>query len=752
MKFLLGVVGCLLAVFLLLPVVQGESIIHTDAADFTGTHVNTSVDGDNVTLGNETATAYYPSGNYTSPVLDVGSVVEWMELDWTHVLPSGTDIDVSLRMGNTSTPDSSWGSYFANEDPTVIAGSSQYIQYAVLFSTSDLLFTPFFEDINLTYSLSSPSVSLDDPPNNHLSSSPNVTFNCTASSQNPLVNITLFGDFGGTWAANQSTNASGTSDTLSVTIEGLADGTYLWNCETWDSDQSGVGGINHTLVIAAANAGPTISSAVVPDPVALDGNVSLEINATDSDGIDSVWAVITQPNSSEEKVSLMNNGAVSYQAGQLGNYLIVFYANDSLGAETSLGTSFTSSTPVNFSFSTSDVAAANLSTTISLLKDGVEVAASTGEVATLSTTLLDGLYDVKVISFGGDLEVMLEGIDIGIEGGKSLGLDIAPQAEGFVNVYAVDNPYAIAGATVTLRYNESDYANESFIEVHQCSSWDFALRQCTSGTFSLVGGVVHDEAANTFSFSVVGFSGFGLTQESFCGDGVCSSGESLATCQEDCMCINGQTKSCGASEVGECVFGEQTCSNGVWGPCVNEVAPVTEVCNQKDDDCDGVVDNVNGGTSAESAQCACYGGTAPSQELCNDIDDDCDGEIDGFTQACGSNIGVCEEGSKVCTAGVFGSCTGGITAAPEEVCANGQDDNCNNQVDEGCPNCFNGLQDGDEEGIDCGGSCASACEFIDLTTTFALVVLVVIVLGAVLLKLRKKKDGWSEVEKRYTYT
>lgn len=45
---------------------------------------------------------------------------------------------------------------------------------------------------------------------------------------------------------------------------------------------------------------------------------------------------------------------------------------------------------------------------------------------------------------------------------------------------------------------------------------------------------------------------------------------------------------------GECKAGQQTCtSGGYWGACQGAVLPTPEVCNGKDDDCDGTVDNGN---------------------------------------------------------------------------------------------------------------------------------------------------------------
>lgn len=48
----------------------------------------------------------------------------------------------------------------------------------------------------------------------------------------------------------------------------------------------------------------------------------------------------------------------------------------------------------------------------------------------------------------------------------------------------------------------------------------------------------------------------------------------------------------GTQNVGLCHGGTQTCANGAYGACANEVTPVAEICgNGTDDDCDGVVDD-----------------------------------------------------------------------------------------------------------------------------------------------------------------
>lgn len=56
--------------------------------------------------------------------------------------------------------------------------------------------------------------------------------------------------------------------------------------------------------------------------------------------------------------------------------------------------------------------------------------------------------------------------------------------------------------------------------------------------------------------------------------------------------------------------------------------------------------------------CGCVEGS----EVCNGQDDDCDGQVDeDVTQHCGTDVGECEFGTQVCNSGSWGECTGGIT-------------------------------------------------------------------------------------------
>ncbi|MCA9598514.1 MAG: hypothetical protein KC776_34625 [Myxococcales bacterium] len=182
---------------------------------------------------------------------------------------------------------------------------------------------------------------------------------------------------------------------------------------------------------------------------------------------------------------------------------------------------------------------------------------------------------------------------------------------------------------------------------------------------------------------------------------------------EGCSCQDGQTQSCytgapATKNVGECAAGTQTCTNGAWGSCDNEVLPATELCDGLDNDCNGKTDegNPEGGQACQTGkQGVCAAGTTscvnstkicnqtavPSPEVCDGLDNNCNGTADEGNpeggSACQTGLpGVCAAGTKVCEGGTV-KCKQD-TQASTETC-DGVDNNCNGQTDEGC-NCVNG--------------------------------------------------------------
>ncbi|MCA9385410.1 hypothetical protein KC717_02055 [Candidatus Dojkabacteria bacterium] len=105
---------------------------------------------------------YAPSGTYVSEVFDSGTALtNFLSLDWTENIPSGTTLQLQIRIGDTFDlsgeswfgPDGTGGSYFDGQG-TYIPESKQegrYIQYQAYLTTSDSNVTPSLYDVVFIY-------------------------------------------------------------------------------------------------------------------------------------------------------------------------------------------------------------------------------------------------------------------------------------------------------------------------------------------------------------------------------------------------------------------------------------------------------------------------------------------------------------------------------------------------------------------------------------------------------------------------
>jgi hypothetical protein len=122
----------------------------------------------------------------------------------------------------------------------------------------------------------------------------------------------------------------------------------------------------------------------------------------------------------------------------------------------------------------------------------------------------------------------------------------------------------------------------------------------------------------------------------------------------------------GTAGVGVCLGGTQVCGgDAVFGPCEGEVLPGAEVCeNTTDDDCDGVVLDVEDGCGCMPGETVqCYDGPPRTE-----------------------GVGSCRAGEATCNArgnGFETTCVGEVVPILEE-CGNEADDDCNTSSDEWC--------------------------------------------------------------------
>ncbi len=95
------------------------------------------------------ATPYVSTGTFTSRVADAGAITNWGVVKWNSETPAGTSLAFSVRTGNTATPDGTWSAYTAIDSGIAVGRSSRYIQYKVVFNTTNTFITPVLKDLSI---------------------------------------------------------------------------------------------------------------------------------------------------------------------------------------------------------------------------------------------------------------------------------------------------------------------------------------------------------------------------------------------------------------------------------------------------------------------------------------------------------------------------------------------------------------------------------------------------------------------------
>jgi hypothetical protein len=505
-----------------------------------------------------------------------------------------------------------------------------------------------------------------------------------------------------------------------------------------------------------------ISHDILPKVTYPDQFVEIEINGSDSSGINSAIANITIPDGSYEEIELVNNGTYNYSVVGLkdGTFVVNITINDTLGNEAYVLTNFESRNATSFDVNVTNTTGEQYMTKLNAYYPGtteVIVSYTSTNGIFVNLPIPDYVFDLEFTTLGDYLTVTLQNVDISLNSDKEIILD---GFDGSI-VYFINSTYISDDGKARLSYDGTDM-NETLLRVFACEDWNFVTDNCR-GTMNATT-LTQNVDGNYFDVEHIGpqiSNGVGLAliiDESWCGDNICDAGfEDTTSCLADCSCTSGQTRECSDNRFGECAIGNETCISGTWVGCPSSSL---ESCDQKDNDCDGTIDNLAGEESKEDTQCACYNGASPIQEQCNGIDDDCDGEIDeggqcceeGENRECGSNTGECTYGTSYCFNNIWGDCSGGVTADPFDICFDGKDNDCDGDIDEDCDHCTNSLKDYDEEDIDCGGVACDACFTLPW---WLLIVAGVVILGVlVFLMMSFKKEGkeltWEEVRKKYT--
>ncbi len=79
------------------------------------------------------------------------------------------------------------------------------------------------------------AVKLIEPENGIYTSNNSLNFTCNVTDNSQLSNVSLYGNFNGTWEINQTENLTGTINESSWNIQ-LSEGSYIWNCKACDTN------------------------------------------------------------------------------------------------------------------------------------------------------------------------------------------------------------------------------------------------------------------------------------------------------------------------------------------------------------------------------------------------------------------------------------------------------------------------------------------------------------------------------------
>ena len=255
------------------------------------------------------------------------------------------------------------------------------------------------------------------------------------------------------------------------------------------------------------------NATVRPYAIFVNGTVNLSIVAQE---FTNLWANITLPDNTSINVPLANNGVVYFNnTAEIGNYSVIFFANNSAGEEVNESDYFEVFTRVTPPFNVTVINASEIginSTVIGYYRNAQVFADSRADGFHSANPLADTNYDLEFIAYGGKLKAYVEEINASAFNGAEFGMELKGQ-NGFAVEYSLSTVYNFTQAYVTLSYADANIINENYLKPYKCDDYNFTTETCLGEWRDVSGTATQNKQDHTFTVLVNSFSGFGIKQE-----------------------------------------------------------------------------------------------------------------------------------------------------------------------------------------------------------------------------------------------
>jgi len=245
---------------------------------------------------------------------------------------------------------------------------------------------------------------LNYPTNNSYLNTNSIDFNFTASSELAFTNCSLYGDFGGTWAVNQTLLSPSINNgaVTNFTPISLSDGSYNWNVLCHDaqiSPQSDWFDVNYTITFDSTNPLIDYGTGTAVDYANLtQSNVYVNVSVTETNEDTITFNLYNSSGLINSTSSTLGSRTINWTGLADGTYTYNVTANDSAGNSNSTSTrtitldttppTITVVSPTNNSYFNS----VNVSFNVSLNEEGSSCLFSLDDATNVTMTKFNTTY------------------------------------------------------------------------------------------------------------------------------------------------------------------------------------------------------------------------------------------------------------------------------------------------------------------------------------------------------------------------